>query len=102
MDFFISARDATAGELPPDQVFASKLTGIIALKKMMQMGIQIRFSCFGDGESKNNDSDCVCWGVCSSVRYLLVSFSTSGLNHLRPFASEDRGARSRIRFFAGM
>ena len=51
MDFYIDVGDVAAGELhvPRDQVFLSRLTGIVALRKMANNGIHIRFSSY-DGD----------------------------------------------------
>ena len=40
---FVFCMDGTQAEVDPDQVFLSKLTGILAFKKMSTSGVEIKF-----------------------------------------------------------
>ena len=73
MDFYIDVGYVAAGELhvPKDQVFLSKLIGIVALRKMAKNGIQTRFSSYDDDESKSDDHSS--W-FCPCVTYSLLWF----------------------------
>ena len=100
LSFSIFPGFAVAEELPPDQSFLSKLTGILALRKMIRKGVEIRFS-GTEGSKYIMMIITVPLGFSGSscVKYLFASFSILGLNHLRPFASEDRDSGGTLFFY---